>query len=340
MKQKEQIMRHTSGPRPGCIGDGSAHLLTGALIAGILILAAPAQAQLVGWVERTPEESPSARSDVALAYDSVRRETILFSGWPYAASDTWTWDGHTWKLAAETGPDPRYGHRMVFDEAREEVVLFGGISCYTCFYGDTWTWDGTEWTLVSTGGPSPRHRHAMAYDSLRDVVVLHGGVTEAGHSQETWEWDGTDWELRASKNTPPYGPGAMAFDEARGVSVYFKGDETWEWDGSSWTLREVNSPTGRRVHHAMVYSRVQRAVILFGGFGAYPWGVFGDTWKYDGKQWTFLTDDGPRARFTHGMAYHASRKTIVMFGGRFGTGYDIFGDTWEFLALSPGGRAH
>src|SRR5262245_56581527 len=53
---------------------------------------------------------------------------------------------------------------MVYDAARNEVVLFGGIMNYTQMLGDTWIWDGSNGIQKSaTDSPPPRFGHDMVY---------------------------------------------------------------------------------------------------------------------------------------------------------------------------------
>src|SRR5512140_153707 len=90
------------------------------------------------------------RRDHAAAFDSVRNQLVLFGGWAGAElGDTWVGDGDDWlpKVPADS-PLPRYGARMVWDDARKQVVLFGG-NRQGARLGDTWVWDGTNWTQKS-----------------------------------------------------------------------------------------------------------------------------------------------------------------------------------------------
>lgn len=79
----------------------------------------------------------------AAAYDPLRKEVVLV-----VAGETWTWDGRAWAKRATTGPGTRQDHRMAYDEAIGEVVLFGGRA--TVEHGmsdlnDLWGWDGANW---------------------------------------------------------------------------------------------------------------------------------------------------------------------------------------------------
>ncbi|MEO0812739.1 MAG: hypothetical protein AAFY60_07740 [Myxococcota bacterium] len=81
-------------------------------------------------------------------------------------------------------------------------------------------------------------------------------------------------------------------------------------------------------------------MILFGGcgrslvgLGCDPTSVFGDTWSYDGIDWTELTPvNAPPARFSHAMEFDRARGVVVLYGGnRIVDGErETLGDTWEF----------
>src|SRR5689334_16778108 len=76
------------------------------------------------------------------------------------------------KAAGATSPLPREDMGMAYDQARSEVVLFGGMA-NGGRRGDTWTWDGTTWTQhFPATSPSPRFGMGMAYDETRGEVVL------------------------------------------------------------------------------------------------------------------------------------------------------------------------
>ncbi len=68
--------------------------------------------------------------------------------------------------------------------------------------------------------------------------------------------------------------------------------------------------------------------MLFGGT-TLAGAVFGDTWEWDGTDWTQLEDTGPVARSGHALAYDSNRSRIVLFGGAISDGTPR-GDTWEW----------
>ncbi|MSQ42193.1 MAG: hypothetical protein EXR65_04065 [Dehalococcoidia bacterium] len=86
-----------------------------------------------------------------MAFDSARVVTVLFGGatgnqMDPRFTDTWEWDGTTWKQRTpSTAPPARNAPAMAYDAARAVMVLFGGGGTGRQL-GDTWEWDGTNWT--------------------------------------------------------------------------------------------------------------------------------------------------------------------------------------------------
>src|SRR5439155_6124424 len=127
---------------------------------------------------RLATNGPSDRRAAAMAYDSVRKRTVLFGG--SAAQngpldETWEHDGSKWtKIATATAVAPRTGACMAYDAGRGVAVMFGGRSGNTARLAETWEWNGKDWSLGPSGPPA-RRSCAMAYDAVRDAVVLVGG---------------------------------------------------------------------------------------------------------------------------------------------------------------------
>jgi hypothetical protein len=306
---------------------------------------------------------PWPRGGHALAYDSGRGRVVLFGGVATVPAptpsipngftettfnDTWEWDGSLWSQMANFGPPARCDHVLVYDAARQQVLLFGGLSSQLPV-ADTWAWNGEDWTQLSDSGPPARSRHAAAYDSARQRVVLFGGQRTdptAGLIMlgDTWEWDGQDWTQVSETGPSPRQLAVMAFDSARNKTVLFGGTnmfmdvstgDTWEWDGAAWTrAADFGPPVGSG--GAMVYAGNE--CVAFGGTNlpsvdAQPV-FYPTTWGWDGSHWVLRQDMGPGPRWRHGMAFDGQRGTIVMFGGLQlaavrGDGSGYLGDTWE-----------
>ena len=195
---------------------------------------------------------PSPRAHPVLAFDSSRQRVVLFGGCFDDSShryygDTWEWDGSSWSLRSETGPAPRDGHAMAFDELLGAVVLFGGADDPYHLRGDTWAWDGNSWTLLSTTGPSARHVHAMAYDSGRGVTVLFGG-------NENWSYDGDTWELHTLRFiTQPVGA-VVKIGQTAEFSVVAQGTGTlvYQWRKNGANLIDGGRISGATASHLMI----------------------------------------------------------------------------------------
>lgn len=297
--------------------------------------------------------SPSARYQPAMVYDNARRTIVLFGGMEGSGqhlSDTWEWNGVSWKKLSETGPSARSGHALAYDEIRKKVLLFGGVGKSGAF-GDTWEWNGENWTEIKPPeSPAPRIAPQMVYDSRRKKIILFGGLDSANKKNfaDTWELDGRSW--KKASETGPAGRfhHCLAYDRARRKVVLFGGNvaegvldfqkyksnqknDTWEWDGKSWTQVNVATSPSPRDHHAMTYDAKRKRIVLFGGFdGAY----LNDLWEWDGKSWKrIIASNLPPARGGKpGLAFDAESGKTVLFGGGIGGGTaakpEAFGDTW------------
>src|SRR5438034_8522128 len=142
--------------------------------------------------------------------------------------------------ASETSPHGSPPARsymgVAYDQARADVVLFGGWNGGV-YLGDTWTWDGATWTRrMPPASPGVRGNFGMAYDAARAEVVLFGGWSGSTYLGDTWTWDGNTW----TRETPATSPSArydlrMAYDAARGEVVLFGGQGALGVLGDTWT---------------------------------------------------------------------------------------------------------
>lgn len=72
-------------------------------------------------------------------------------------------------------------------------------------------------------------------------------------------------------------------------------------------------------------------VVLFGGERVGP-SYFGDTWEWNGINWTQLAATGPSARSFGGFAFDHVGDTPLLFGGLHSNGVGALGDLWRFSA--------
>ncbi len=281
---------------------------------------------------------PPPRYLHAMAFDSIRNETVLFSGYggafPYdTLGDTWIWNGTRWMQRTGTQPPGRISSAMAFDVARGKVVLFGGSDI-----ADTWTWDGAGWSAQSPAlSPPGRSGHALAFDAERAVCVLFGGASGGTPRNDTWIWNGTTWTPLAPTHAPSARmQHAMAYDAARKEVVLFGGagggvnrNDTWVWNGLDWAQRSPLRPPLARYNHSLAYDARNGQTMLFGGTVYFA--TYGDTWVWDGAEWALRAPPtAPTARYGHAAAYDAARGQTVLFGG-YGGGYAS--DTWLHVTL-------
>src|SRR5262249_47543822 len=98
---------------------------------------------------------------------------------------------------------------------------------------------------------------------------------------------------------------------------------------------------GQRFGHAMAYDSIRSVTVLFGGGNSIDF--FGDTWEWDGENWTQMEDVGPSPRSDFAMAFDAERKQTLLFGGRPNVfNQEVrFSDTWGWDGQAwrhPGAR--
>jgi hypothetical protein len=191
----------------------------------------------------------------------------------------------------------------------------------------------TGWSRQTpTTSPSPRKAGPLAY-AKDGMSFLFGGENATSALNDTWVWDGRrgTWTQLATSTSPPaegwqFG---MAYDSVRDVVVLFGvrpnlAVATWELISGDWVQRSsAHQPPNRRggVSNALVYDPNLRRTILFSGqdqTGA------GDTWEWDGQDWTQVSiGSGPARRWDHCMTYDAARRATLVYGG------------WEDLDGSP-----
>jgi hypothetical protein len=148
--------------------------------------------------------APPTRYQPAMAYDPMRRVTVVFGGKAYGGgllNDTWTWDGTTWASVAAGGPPGRYEHAMAFDNRRRVMVMFGGSNDGGAELSDTWEWDGQSWSVrsfASRFGLTGRRLHQMWYEPSEERVIVFGGTWSRRNDDGSFDHFILDdlWEAR------------------------------------------------------------------------------------------------------------------------------------------------
>lgn len=192
---------------------------------------------------------PSGRRNHAMAYDAVRQQVVLFGGRDADVAgqrlgDTWTWDGVGWtQQQPASAPSARISPGFVYDTARQQCLLFGGVGAQE--FADTWTWDGSNWTQQQPAtSPSGRHEPGFACDEARQRIVLLNGRIGGTPVLDTWEWDGASWTQRTPRVQPS---GPIVYDRSIGrVLVVTSFGSIHGFDGNEWQPLPVYSPIGLR----------------------------------------------------------------------------------------------
>lgn len=256
------------------------------------------------WRRQHPAVSPAARRGAAMAYDTATNQLLLFGGGTGLAStagyagDTWVWDGSNWtQLHPATSPPARQNPDMVYDAARQQIILFGGYD--GGYLNDTWTWNGTTWSQQNpTASPSPRDTFSMAYDAAAQQTVLFGGWDGSANLHDTWAWDGTNWTQLHPATSPSVRAAGWqsAYDAATAQIVLFGGisngkilNDTWAWNGSTWArLKPATSPPVRE-NGGMTYDSLRQRIVLFGGDnGSARTHLLSGPWEWNGATWRLV----------------------------------------------------
>jgi Galactose oxidase, central domain len=198
---------------------------------------------------------PMARADTAGVLDATGGTFLLFGGdtdiivcgQPPArthVNDTWLLDtacGQWTELNPAVRPPERARHSMVFDEARNRVLMFGGRTRaggsgpYTLF-NDVWAFDfaSNEWSEIGATGTAPSARSNTAAVLVDDQLVVFGGNTSTSglnftplNDTHVLNLATNEWQELATTNPPSSRLfHSMAYDADTGrVYVAAGGDE-------------------------------------------------------------------------------------------------------------------
>ena len=169
--------------------------------------------------------------------------------------------------------------------------------------GDTWFGHVAAWRQPVGPHPTPRYGAALAYDGAHNKFVLFGGQSGSVSYDETWTFDSRTWKRESAPHKPP-------------------------------ARREA----------AMAYDPTLRLVVLYGGLVANgaEGSEAGDTWTWDGTDWTEVSADNQGPRFRFGASMVTAGDRVIMFGGHvfntsyFGDAWTLEGSKWKQIDRGPG----
>lgn len=230
------------------------------------------------WSTHHADLRPEPRSGCKMAYDGARGRVVMFggntsteAGWERDLDDTWAWDGASWtEIVPAVRPLRRAGAALVYDSARDRVVLFGGAtgSSPVTYLKDTWELvNGAQWVeQLPPRMPTYRSSSTMAYDPVSQRSLLFGGYDDQITFADTWAWDGANWSAVVSAPFEACCQNAwMTFDIQRQRFVLFNGYpvvRTREFDWIEWrdvTVAEPPPPIGA---DALIYDVARRQAVL------------------------------------------------------------------------------
>lgn len=172
-------------------------------------------------------------------------------------------------------------------DENDNLLLFGGIGfgsgSSSSYCNDLWRWNGSTWTwlsgdssingagnygskgITSASNLPPSRAASSSWLASNGDFWLFGGFANDGLLSDLWKWDGSNWTWVAGDSTLDQSP-----------SYGIKGQAS-----------SSNHPGARR--QAAYWSDNNGDFWLFGGQNSA--GNFGDLWKWDGSNWTWVAGD-------------------------------------------------
>ena len=256
--------------------------------------------------------------------DPARRRLSWLNGWGARH-----WNGARWAEEPH-GLSPLTYLLMpglVRDEARNEVLCYGGATLGYQPSNQTFVFDGTTWQLRQPAQSPPPGGRQLFYDPLRQRAVLLDDLTAP------WEWDGVTWQRAFPTITPPWRAAfGVTADLVQGGLLLHGGSnqflndqgDSWLWDGVAWRQLASNGPTFRR-QPQIATDPVRQRILMLGELrrhvGAFEW---------NGQGWRPLPDSGlPEHTEQDDLAWDPGQQRIVLL--RSG------GSVWSYGVHTPSG---
>ena len=301
------------------------------------------------------QDSPQGRTLMALGWDDVAREVVMFGGEEVVTQgdscldsqnecrgDTWTWNGGDWLDVSvnNVGPSRRQGPAMTWDSNRQALVLFGGAvgnsGSNAVYLNDTWLWNGS-WTRLVTppaGTPPGRERARLAFHAALNDTVMYGGNRSGTDLATAFILQGNSWtslDLGAALAPPATSNHDLEYDLARDKLLLVSDDGTWTRTAAGWRRESVllNGLPSAREDAAVAWDPIGKRTLMYGGeelvtgppsslcdgSGFTP--RCGDYWAFDGARWNPLSLGGttPGPRSGAGLVVDEVTGNAFLYGG-------------------------
>lgn len=245
------------------------------------------------WSQVTPSGSaPPARQSQATAMDQVHSRMLVFGGigssdnplndvWNLTIAPSLAWSR---VLPSGSSPDSRFGASLIYDEARNRFILFGG-GPYGLFYNDSWELvlePSPAWRRLTPAGAAPAARsyHTAIYDAARDRMLIFGGLSNSGKYNDVWQLSlsgNMEWSQLQIEGSSPDPSGnasavylptvdAMFLDDGEDDENHALGQWVLFLSGTpSWKAVSLSGPIppAHRKVHPLVYDAVQGRILEF-----------------------------------------------------------------------------
>ncbi len=304
------------------------------------------------WVAVTiPGTTPAARSDAAMAFDSARRQIVLFGGRTAAGylGDTWTLRDGAWTaLTGGATPAPRSGATVAYDPRVGGVMIEGGEDA-SGLRLDTWLLRNDVWEAAGDG--PVRANAAASYDPATETLYVHGGRGSATElSTELWTWSlPNGWVNLGGSSVPPRENETMSAMFDAPLVVLIGGteqdgaisDEVHQIKGlPEWALADSLPGPTPRTGAGLAYDPLRGVTVMYGGTtGGDP---IQETWEWNGLSW-HRGADGPRGAYRPALVFDPGQRLMVAFGGSeqatCQTGVHDETTTWDGQSWMPRGSA-
>lgn len=201
-----------------------------------------------GWSPRHSPQRPAPRVHAAMAFDPTRGQVVLFGGFANGigyANDAWAWDGSVWTPIDfdDDVPPPRDEHGLVFDSARNRLVLIGGLIADNQPIDDAWELVGDEWNPISDVPPTPRFGAGFVFDELRGQVLMIGGADPERILDQVWTLRSGAPEITRS---PSSGRSLVGAARELRVTARSEGSVTYVWRRNASPLTDGGHVSGSR----------------------------------------------------------------------------------------------
>ena len=240
----------------------------------------------------------------------------------------------TWSSVPTTvQPPPLKYSSAAYDSDNNTIVLFGGAEADGSLSDNTWVWNGSEWAVYPGSeiqAPPARQMASLAFDPQIHQLILFGGQGIGGQILgDTWAWNGASWYQQttaAGVTTPPPREAASLAYDGSGQLVMFGGTGQVGLNGSG--------PGSLPTIPTDLPSTTSTVPPTTTSMPAAPTVTLGDTWLWNGTDWTEATTAGPEARSGAAMAYDSADHDTVLFGGEItpadSSAPKVVGDTWTW----------